>query len=125
MRRGRSSAALVAGLNSTGVTCHDLQMMPMPITRFGVRSEQASGGVSVRTSPSDPEMVEIRLFDGDGADLSEADQRKIDRVFFREDYRRPGPHKLGELEFPPHLVERYVSGFIGKLEPGGDLQAAA
>lgn len=107
--------ALLAGLNSTGVTCHDLQMMPMPITRFGVRSEQASGGVSVRTSPNDPEMVEIRLFDGDGADLSEADERKIDRVFFREDYRRAAPHKLGELEFPPHLVERYVAGFLGNL----------
>ena len=108
--------ALVAGLNSTGVTCHDLQMMPMPITRFGVRSEQASGGVSVRTSPNDPEVVEIRLFDGDGADLSEADQRKIDRVFFREDYRRAGPHKLGELEFPPHLVERYVAGLLGQVK---------
>ena len=108
--------ALVAGLNSTGVTCHDLELMPMPITRFATRSEQASGGVSVRTSPGDPEVVEIRLFDGDGADLSVDAQRKIDRVFFREDYRRAAPNKIGDLEFPPHAVERYVSGLLGALD---------
>ena len=110
--------ALVAGLNSTGVTCHDLELMPMPITRFATRSEQASGGVSVRTSPRNPEVVEIRLFDGEGADLSVDAQRKIDRVFFREDYRRAGPYALGELEFPPHTIERYVRGLLGHLDSG-------
>ncbi len=110
--------ALIAGLNSTGVTCHDLELMPTPITRFVVRSEQASGGVSVRTSPRDPEVVDIRLFDQDGADLPVDVQRKIDQVFFREDYRRPGPHRLGELEFPPHAIERYVAGLFRELDVG-------
>ena len=108
--------ALIAGLNSTGITCHDLELMPLPMTRFATRSEQASGGVSVRTSPSDPEIVEIRLFDGEGADLSVDAQRKIDRVFFREDYRRAAPFKLGELEFPPHVVERYVAGLLREID---------
>ena len=108
--------ALIAGLNSTGITCHDLELMPLPMTRFATRSEQASGGVSVRTSPGDPEVVEIRLFDGDGADLSVDAQRKIDRVFFREDYRRAAPFKLGELEFPPHVVERYVAGLLREID---------
>ena len=108
--------ALIAGLNSTGVTCHDLELTPMPLTRFTVRSEQASGGISVRTSPGDPETVEIRLFDGDGADLSENDQRKIERIFFREDYRRAGPSKLGELEFPARALEQYASGLLRALD---------
>ena len=108
--------ALIAGLNSTGVTCHDLELTPMPLTRFTVRSEQASGGISVRTSPGDPETVEIRLFDGDGADLSAGDQRKIERIFFREDYRRAGPSKLGELEFPARALEQYASGLLRALD---------
>ena len=108
--------ALIAGLNSTGVTCHDLELTPMPLTRFIVRSEQASGGISVRTSPGDPEMVEIRLFDGDGADLPIADQRKVERIYFREDYRRTGPSKLGELEFPARALEQYASGLLRALD---------
>jgi mannose-1-phosphate guanylyltransferase / phosphomannomutase len=108
--------AFIAGLNSTGITCHDLELMPMPATRFAVRSEQASGGISVRTSPRDPETVEIRFFDEGGMDLSEELQRKIDRMFFREDYRRPGSHRLGELEFPPHTVEQYIKGLSSNLD---------
>lgn len=108
--------ALVAGLNASGVTVHDLEVVPMPLTRFTVRGEQASGGISVRTSPGDPEVVEIRLFDAEGADLSQADQRKIERVFFREDYRRAAHNKLGELEFPPRTLEQYTAGLMGALD---------
>jgi mannose-1-phosphate guanylyltransferase/phosphomannomutase len=108
--------AVIAGLTSTGVTCHDLELMPMPVTRFAVRSEQAAGGISFKTSARDEEVVEIRLFDSDGTDLAEATQRKIDRIFFREDYRRPGHSKLGELEFPPHAVEQYAAGLLRALD---------
>jgi mannose-1-phosphate guanylyltransferase / phosphomannomutase len=108
--------AVIAGLNSAGITCHDLELMPMPITRWAVRHEQATGGVSVRTSPHDPEEVEIRLFDPDGSDLEAADQRKIERVFFREDYRRTGPSRLGELEFPPRVIEQYGSGLYRSVD---------
>lgn len=104
--------AVIAGLNATGVTCRDLELTPMPVTRFTVRSHQAVGGISVRTSPADAGTVEIRLFDGDGLDLAATDQRKIERVFFREDYRRTGAATLGELEFPPHAPGQYVSGLL-------------
>ncbi len=108
--------AIIAGLNSAGVTVHDLELVPLPLTRFTVRSEQAAGGISVRTSPRDPEVVEIRLFDADGADLSEGAQRKIERIFFREDYRRPGPRALGELEFPPRALEQYATGLLRAVD---------
>jgi mannose-1-phosphate guanylyltransferase/phosphomannomutase len=108
--------AIIAGLNASGVNCHDLELMPMPITRFTVKSRQATGGISVRTSPRDPEVVEIRLFAEDGADITETVQRKIDRIYFREDYRAPGPAKLGELEFPPHTLEQYSAGLMRAID---------
>ena len=116
--------ALIAGLNSTGVHCRDLELTPLPVTRFSVFSDQASGGVSVRTSPKDPEIVEIRFFDEGGGDLSETDQRKLERLYFREDYRRAGPSRIGELEFPPRALEQYTSGLIRSLNVGAIRQAA-
>jgi mannose-1-phosphate guanylyltransferase/phosphomannomutase len=108
--------AIIAGLNSSGVNCHDLELVPMPLTRFTVRSEQASAGVAVRTSPTDPDTVEIRLFDASGADVSPSAQRKIERIFFREDYRRASAGKIGELEFPPRALEQYGSGLVSALD---------
>ena len=94
------------------VGVHDLELVPLPLTRFTVRGEQAAGGISVRTSPSDPEVVEIRLFDADGADLSAGAQRKVERTFFREDYRRAAPSRIGELVFPPRALERHTAGLV-------------
>ena len=108
--------AIIAGLNSTGVTVRDLELMPMPLTRFIAGSHRAAGGLSVRTSPGNREGVEIRLFDADGADLPEVAQRKVERAFFREDYRRASPRQLGELEFPPHAVGQYVAGIIESID---------
>lgn len=108
--------ALIAGLNATGVTVHDLELTPAPVTRFTVGVEQAAGGITVRTSPRDPETVEIRLLDGEGADLPEAQQRKIERIFFREEYRRATVDKLGELEFPPRALERYTAGLTAAVD---------
>jgi mannose-1-phosphate guanylyltransferase / phosphomannomutase len=104
--------AVIAGLNASGVTVNDLELVPAPLTRYTVRGVQAAGGVSLRTSPDNPEVVEIRLFDGQGADIDEASQRKIERIFFREDYRRPPAGRLGELEFPPRALEQYSSGLL-------------
>jgi len=104
--------AVIAGLTASGVTVNDLELVPLPLTRYTVRGVQAAGGVSVRTSPENPEVVEIRLFDDRGTDISEAAQRKIERVFFREDYRRPPAGRLGELEFPPRALEQYSSGLL-------------
>ncbi|MEA2461439.1 MAG: mannose-phosphate guanylyltransferase / phosphomannomutase, partial [Actinomycetota bacterium] len=104
--------ALIAGLNATGVSVRDLELVPRPLTRFTVRREQTAGGISVRTAAGDVERVEIGFFGPDGADLPEAERRKIERVFFREDYRRAGPTKLGELEFPPRALEQYTRGLI-------------
>jgi mannose-1-phosphate guanylyltransferase/phosphomannomutase len=108
--------AIIAGLNSTGVTVRDLELMPMPLTRFIAGNHRAAGGLSVRTSPGNREGVEIRLFDADGADLPEVAQRKVERAFFREDYRRASPRQLGELEFPPHAVGQYVAGMVEALD---------
>lgn len=116
--------AIIAGLTSTGVTCHDLETMPLPVTRFTVRNAQAAGGISVRTSARDTEIVEIRLFDSEGADVPTTTQRKIDRVFFREDYRRPSSGKLGELEFPAHTLQQYSSGLLRSLDLGPIRNAA-
>ena len=110
--------AVIAGLNAAGVTVRDLELTPMPLTRFTVRSQQAAGAISVRTSPAEPQVVEIRLFDADGVDLPEAAQRRIERIYFREDYRTTGPSKLGELEFPPHAPEQYVAGLLRSIDLG-------
>jgi mannose-1-phosphate guanylyltransferase/phosphomannomutase len=111
--------AMMAGLNSTGIDVLDLEVASMPVTRFLTRSPRAQAGLSVRLDPDDPNTVVVRFFDGDGGDINEDTQRKIERLYQREDYRRVFPAELGDINFPPRALEEYTVA----LEATVDLSA--
>ncbi len=101
--------AIIGGLNLSGVHVMDLELATVPFTRFLVRSERAQGGISVRLAPDDPDSVEIRLVDAAGRDLDEGAQRKIERLLYREDFRRAFAADIGDIVFPPRALEFYTA----------------
>lgn len=101
--------AIIAGLNLTGVHVLDLELAPVPLTRFQVRSERAQGGLTVRLAPGDPDSVEIRFFDSQGRDIDEGAQRKLERILYREDFRRAFAGDIGDIVFPPRAIEYYTA----------------
>jgi mannose-1-phosphate guanylyltransferase/phosphomannomutase len=100
--------AVMAGLNAAGVNVDDLEVAPVPVTRFQVRSDQAQGGITVRLAPDDPQSVVMRFFDADGTDLDEGTQRKVERYFHRGDFRRAFAADIGDIGFPPRTLEQYA-----------------
>ena len=81
----------------------------MPLTRFQVRNSRSQGGITVRLAPGDPDTVEIRFFDADGRDIDPAMQRKVERLLYREDYRRAFGGDIGDIVFPPRSLEFYTA----------------
>src|SRR5438876_6751330 len=76
--------AVMVGLNAAGVNVDDLEVAPVPVTRFQVRTERTQGGITVRLAADDPQQVVIRFFDANGTDIGESIQRKVERLFYRE-----------------------------------------
>jgi mannose-1-phosphate guanylyltransferase / phosphomannomutase len=99
--------AAMAGLNAAGVNVRDLEVASVPLTRFAIRNPDADGGITIRLVEGDPQSVVIRFFDTNGADFTEAGQRKIERLFLREDFRRVFPGEIGDIGFPPRHLEAY------------------
>jgi mannose-1-phosphate guanylyltransferase / phosphomannomutase len=108
--------AIMAGLNAAGVNVLDLEVGSTPVTRFLVRSPRAVGGLTVRLLPGDPQSVIVRFFDTDGGDTSEDGQRKIERLYQREDYRRVFPSEIGDIQFPPRALEDYTVALEATVE---------
>jgi mannose-1-phosphate guanylyltransferase / phosphomannomutase len=108
--------ALIAGLNGAGVHVHDLEVAPIPVTRFHVRSARALGGLAVETTSGDAQSLEIRFLDANGLDIDEGAQRSIERVYYREDSRRAFPDEIGELRFPPRALEFYQAQLLASLD---------
>jgi mannose-1-phosphate guanylyltransferase/phosphomannomutase len=102
--------ALICGLLSAGVDVHDLRVTPIPLVRYKMGAQGASAGIHVRRSPFDPELVDLKFFDEHGLDLSSNRERSVERLFFREDFRRAGVDAVGRLSFPEYDVEYYQDG---------------
>lgn len=103
--------AMISGLLSVGVNVVDMRSMPLPVARLGILGTQAAGGVHIRHSPDDPRMLMIEFFDAQGVYLSKNAERKVETIFFREDFRRVDAEQVGQLEFASRAIEQYTEDF--------------
>ncbi|HSB79465.1 MAG TPA: sugar phosphate nucleotidyltransferase, partial [Candidatus Methylomirabilis sp.] len=104
--------ALICGLLSSGVDVHDLRVAPVPVVRYKIGARGAVAGLHVRKSPYDPELIDIKFFDERGMDISANREKGIERLFFREDFRRAKVDGTGTLSFPEYDVEYYQQGIL-------------
>jgi mannose-1-phosphate guanylyltransferase/phosphomannomutase len=111
--------AVISALTASAIDVLDLEAAPLPLTRFHTAAENVAGGVALRTTPGDPQSVDIVFMDSGGADLSQAAQRKLERVFSRQEYRRAFPGEIGELRFPPRTVSTYVNALLRCVDMTG------
>ena len=115
--------AVISGLPSAGIHAADLRSMPIPVARYFTKVTDAVGGVHVRLSPFDRRVVDIRFFDGEGRNLSKGAERGIERVFFREDFRRVYLDEIGTIAYAPRVIETYVQGFLDAVNAEAIRQA--
>ncbi|MGH9180040.1 MAG: sugar phosphate nucleotidyltransferase [Acidimicrobiales bacterium] len=111
--------AVQVGLTATGVNVEDLEVATVPVTRFHVRSIRSDAGVTVRLAPGDPQSVLIRFFDTDGIDIGEGAQRKIERLYHREEYRRAMAAEMGDIGFPARALEHYTDVMMSTVDTDG------
>jgi mannose-1-phosphate guanylyltransferase/phosphomannomutase len=102
-----------AGLPSAGVNVHDINQVPIPVARYFIRNTDAVGGVHVRVSPYDQRVIDIKLFDQYGLDINKTTERKIENLFFREDFRRVYLDDIGVIDVlsASDVLGRYLEGF--------------
>ncbi len=111
--------AVMVGCNAAGVNVEDLEVTTVPVTRHHVRTSSSCGGVTVRLAADDPQSVVIRFFDHEGLDLDEVAQRKIERLYHREEFRRVLASEIGDIDFPPRAVEQYTGDLVETVDLSG------
>ncbi|MBI5892673.1 MAG: mannose-1-phosphate guanyltransferase [Deltaproteobacteria bacterium] len=109
--------AVMTGILSTGVNVHDYGVVPMPVVRYLARGGSGEiGGIHARRSPFDAEVVDLKFFESNGLDLHSNQEKTIERLFYREDFRRAAMEETGEVSFPIHGFEHYQNGFMSKID---------
>jgi mannose-1-phosphate guanylyltransferase / phosphomannomutase len=116
--------AVQGALNASAINVVDLEAQPLPVVRFETARDHYSGGVAIRTTPGDPQSVDIIFLDERGAELSQAEQRKLERVFSRQEFRRAFPGEIAELSYPPRAVESYTRELLRCVDTSGVREAS-
>ncbi len=114
--------AIVSALTSSAMNALDLEAVPAPVARFST-AESASAGIFVRTTPGQPDSVDIAFFDSSGADLTHVAQRKLERILARQEFRRAFPGEIGDLSYPPRTLESYVAHVMDRADLTGVAEA--
>jgi mannose-1-phosphate guanylyltransferase/phosphomannomutase len=116
--------AVISALTTSAVDVRDLEVAATPVARFDVRTSDAAGGIVIRTTDGDPERIDILFLDAEGADLSPAAQRKLDRVISRQEFRRAFPGEIGDLRLPARTADRYTHDLLDRIDTAGVADAA-
>jgi mannose-1-phosphate guanylyltransferase/phosphomannomutase len=109
--------AIVAGLNSAGVNTRDLRVASPSLTRLTTRDTRCVGAVHVRASDVDVQTAEIHIYDTEGLDIPTSAEKKIERLFFRQEFRRSSFDEVGEIYYPARAMEYYSAGMLEALRP--------
>jgi len=115
--------AVHGALNASAINVIDLEAQPLPVARFETARSECSGGIAMRTTPGDPQSIDIIFLDEHGADLSQSEQRKLERVFSRQEYRRAFPGEIAELTYPPRVIEAYTGDLLRCVDMSGVREA--
>ena len=110
--------SFLGGILSAGVNVRDLKMIPLPVLRYKLKTFGETGGVMFRESQDDPASTEILFLDADGIDFSSAMGKNVERIFYKENFRRAHHSEPGAISELANVIEFYREGFLRAIEAG-------
>jgi len=108
--------SFVGGLLSTGVNVRDITMVSLPVLRYKLTTFGECGGIHFRQSPQEPSATEIIFFDSDGNEFSSAMGKSVERIYFKENFRRAHHSEPGGIDELPQIYDFYRDGFLRGLD---------
>jgi mannose-1-phosphate guanylyltransferase / phosphomannomutase len=114
--------AMISSLLSVGCDILDLRNAPLPVTRHFIRNSSGVAAMNVRKLPGNSRVSLIEMFDQDGDYLSKVLEKKVESLFFREDYKRTDADDIGVIEFSSRAIEEYESDFLRLVRPDSILK---
>jgi mannose-1-phosphate guanylyltransferase/phosphomannomutase len=108
--------AMISGLNSTGVDVADLRVLPAAVSRHLLKTHGYDLGFHVGSSALDPEVVQIRIFEPPGTELTPGLEKEIEKHFTRQELRRVAWADVGSVSYPARVRESYAQDLLSGLD---------
>ncbi len=107
---------LISGMLAAGANVSDLESLPVPALRFGLSRGNYAAGIYIRHNPDDFRQLDLIFFDGSGLDMPTAKLKKVERLYFGEDFERATLDDIGRLDLPQRVLEDYRTVFLNTID---------
>src|SRR5207237_3805090 len=108
-----------SALSASAIDVRAREVAPAPVARFATAHSDAVGGIMIHTTPGDPQSVDLVFLDEAGADLTPSAQRRLERVFSRQEFRRAFPGEIAQLSYPARIVDTYAQEVLSGIDSSG------
>ena len=117
---GRKTSALLAkaitcAVSATGSDALVFGLVPTPVLAFATRRNACLAGFSVTASHNPPEFSGVKIFGGNGMELSEFDEQRIERGLVVDPKKTSG--KFGQIYANPDVLDEYVDAIVSRYQP--------
>lgn len=80
--------SIICGIQASGTKAANCGVSVLPALRRAINYTNASGGIFVNSSNCEKDKICIEILDSKGANIDRQFERKLENVFFREDFKR-------------------------------------
>jgi len=108
--------SLISGLLSSGVNVSDLGIVPLPVLTNYLVKQNYELAIMINALSYDPSKVRVKIYDKQGP-LTREKVFEIEKIFFREMYRRVVGFELGILDYPREHIETYINDVFRIIDP--------
>jgi mannose-1-phosphate guanylyltransferase/phosphomannomutase len=106
----------VGGILSAGVNVRDMKMTALPMLRYKLKTFGEVGGFHFRQAQDDPAAMELIFLDGDGLDFSSGMAKNVERIYYKENFRRAHHTEPGAITDINNVLDFYREGFLRAID---------
>jgi len=119
-RDGRTSSflfkeAAISGLLSVGCSVFDLGVVPTPVLQYATKYFNLDGGLMITASHNPPEFNGVKVVAGDGVEVPQPVEEKIEEVYFKGGPEPASWDRVGDVK-ELHAFEPYCRSILSNIE---------
>ncbi|MDR2152402.1 MAG: NTP transferase domain-containing protein [Helicobacteraceae bacterium] len=109
--------AFMSGMMSAGVSVLNPHFVPSAVLRYSLsRHSDVIAGVHFRQSENYGQQTEILFYDESGLPINTNVEKNVERIFFRENFRRVGNDELGAIYEAQAMNGEYLAAFAETID---------
>ncbi len=117
---GRKTSALLAkmilcAVSATGSDALAFGLIPTPVLAYATRRSACLAGFSVTASHNPPEFSGVKVFGGNGMELSVFDEQRIERTLVVDPRKTSG--RFGEIWSNSDVLDEYLAAVVSRYQP--------